>query len=91
VDFQLLKDLAPVLVGPRPPGLEGKRALALTPRLPLPNAVIDRPKSGFSLPMNDWLEQTPVLDAWRGVPQLTKSGCHWSRRMAYALAAKWAS
>ena len=91
VDFHLLRDLAPVLVAPRPPGLAGKRALALAPRPPLPEAVIDRPKSGFFLPMGDWLEQTPLLDHWRRVPQLNHPRCHWSRRMAYGLAAEWLS
>lgn len=90
VDFQLLRALAPVLVAPRPPGLAGKRALALAPQPPLPEAVVDRPKSGFFLPMGDWLEQASVLEDWRYVPQLAKPGCHWSRRMAYALASEWA-
>lgn len=89
VDFHLLRDLAPVLVAPRPPGLAGKRALALAPRPALPDSVIDRPKSGFFLPMRDWLEQTSLLDHWRRIPQLDHPRCHWSRRMAYALAAEW--
>jgi asparagine synthase (glutamine-hydrolysing) len=88
VDFSLLRKLAPVLVAPRPPGLPGKRALALTPRPALPDVVIDRPKSGFFLPMGEWLEQTPLLERWRRIPQLNQPGCHWSRRMAYALAAE---
>ncbi|MGY6214053.1 asparagine synthase (glutamine-hydrolyzing) [Methylolobus aquaticus] len=89
VDIQLLRDLAPVLAAPRPPGLPGKRSLALAPRPALPAEVIDRPKSGFSLPMDRWLAQTQLLDAWRRVPLLTRPGCHWSRRMAYGLVAEW--
>ncbi|AUB83861.1 asparagine synthase (glutamine-hydrolyzing) [Candidatus Thiodictyon syntrophicum] len=86
VDFHLLRELAPVLAAPRPVGLTGKRALALAPRPALPNTVIDRPKSGFSLPMGDWLERTPLLERWRSIPLLNHPRCHWSRRMAYALA-----
>ena len=88
VDYQLLQDLAPVLVAPRPAGLPGKRALALAPPRPLPDAVIGRPKSGFYLPMGDWLEKSTLLEEWRDVPRLADAGCHWSRRMAYALAAQ---
>lgn len=85
VDFQLLRDLAPVLVAPRPAGLPGKRSLAQAPRPALPDAVIDRPKSGFSLPMDAWLAQTPLLDHWRQIPQLNHARCPWARRLAYAL------
>lgn len=89
VDFQLLRELAPALVAPRPAGLDEKRALALAPRPALPAAVIDRPKSGFYLPMGEWLEQSGSLDGWRCVPKLNLAGCHWARRMAYGLAAEW--
>lgn len=85
VDFHLLRDLAPALTAPRPTSLPGKRPLALAPRPALPDVVIDRPKSGFSLPMDEWLAQTPLLDHWRWVPQLNHPGRHWARRMAYAL------
>ena len=34
---------------------KGKRTLAAAPSLPLPEAVIDRPKTGFSTPLADWL------------------------------------
>jgi asparagine synthase (glutamine-hydrolysing) len=89
VDVQLLRDLAPVLVASRPSGMEGKRALALAPQPPLPDAVIDRPKSGFYLPMADWLEQTSLVDHWRQHPSVRTPGCHWARRMAFGLAMQW--
>lgn len=89
VDFHLLRDLAPVLVAPRPPGLASKRALALAPLLPLPDKVLNRPRTGFYLPMGDWLERTSALDGWRRIAQLAEPGCHWSRRMAYGLVSEW--
>jgi asparagine synthase (glutamine-hydrolysing) len=33
----------------------GKRALAGIPTTPLPSSVLDRPKTGFSVPTRDWL------------------------------------
>jgi asparagine synthase (glutamine-hydrolysing) len=86
VDFQLLCDLAPVLVH-RPAGLPGKRPLALAPDPPLPEEVIRRRKSGFSLPMDRWMERSDVLSGWRGNRHLRKAGIFWTRRMAYSLMA----
>jgi asparagine synthase (glutamine-hydrolysing) len=91
VDLQLLRELAPALVAPRSFGMEGKRALALAPVHPLPEAVINRPKSGFTLPMGQWLEQSSLLDHWRQIPRLSHPSCHWARRMAYGLAMQWMS
>jgi len=84
VDFQLLCDLAPVLVH-RPAGVPGKRPLALAPDPPLPEEVIHRRKSGFSLPMDRWMERSDVLSTWRGNRRLRKKGVSWARRMAYSL------
>ena len=52
VDITLLRQLAPMLAGDRPPG---KRAMAQSPRDALPDAVLNRPKTGFSVPVRDWL------------------------------------
>lgn len=86
VDAQLLTTLAPLLVQRLPP-LHAKRPLANAPTPCLPASIIDRPKTGFALPMSRWLEHTQVLDHWRRLPPLAQPCCHWSRRMAYALIA----
>ena len=52
VDATLLQRIAPMLAGTNPPG---KRAMALTAPKRLPDAVLDRPKTGFSVPVRDWL------------------------------------
>lgn len=84
VDIELLRTLAPALVN-RPPGLEKKLPLAQAPIKPLPPGVVRRPKTGFSLPMQRWLDNSRVLDGWRRVPSLRGPRCHWARRMAYSL------
>jgi asparagine synthase (glutamine-hydrolysing) len=84
VDVKLLRTLAPALVR-RPKGMEKKVSLANAPRRALPPSVLNRPKSGFSLPMERWLDKSAALDSWRRIPSLTDSKCHWSRRMAYSL------
>lgn len=87
VDYQLLQELAPILAAPRPVGMEGKRALALAPRPVLPDTVLNRPKSGFALPMDRWITRTEALAKWRQQPFLDRKGTPWARRMAYALLA----
>ncbi|MGF1626983.1 MAG: asparagine synthase (glutamine-hydrolyzing) [Alphaproteobacteria bacterium] len=52
VDIALAGALAPMLAGERPPG---KADMAAAPRRALPDAVLQRPKTGFSVPVRDWL------------------------------------
>ncbi|MEQ8968461.1 MAG: asparagine synthase (glutamine-hydrolyzing) [Azospirillaceae bacterium] len=53
VDPTLFAALAPVLVGRSKPA---KRDMALTPRFALPAEVLDRPKTGFMIPVREWIE-----------------------------------
>jgi asparagine synthase (glutamine-hydrolysing) len=54
VDAHLLRRIAPVLVTRRK---RGKQLLAVAPRPPLPAAVRQRRKTGFTLPIKEWLSQ----------------------------------
>ncbi len=54
VDAHLLAKLAPVLVTRKE---RGKQILANAPRPPLPDAVRARRKTGFTLPIKEWLGQ----------------------------------
>jgi asparagine synthase (glutamine-hydrolysing) len=54
VDAHLLRKLAPVLVTRRE---RGKQLLADAGRPPLPAAVRSRRKTGFTLPINEWLRE----------------------------------
>ncbi|HEX9161114.1 MAG TPA: asparagine synthase-related protein, partial [Thermoanaerobaculia bacterium] len=53
VDAHLLERVAPALVGRRE---RGKRILAEAPKPPLPEAVRNRRKTGFTLPLKEWLK-----------------------------------
>ena len=53
VDTRLLAALAPMVPGFG--GGAGKRALARAPERPLPQDLVDRPKTGFSVPIGRWL------------------------------------
>ena len=54
VDAHLLRRLAPLLVHRKG---RGKQILAAAPRPPLPPAVRQRRKTGFTLPINEWLRE----------------------------------
>jgi asparagine synthase (glutamine-hydrolysing) len=83
VDVELLKRIAPRLVALRPG--DGKRAVAGAPSTPLPEHIRDRPKTGFTVPVDQWMLQDKGLDAWKQVPALRAPGCPWARRWAYTV------
>jgi asparagine synthase (glutamine-hydrolysing) len=60
----------------------GKRMLAQTPQRPLPEQIITRPKTGFAIPMTDWLAATASRREWTSDPLLSSTGTPWTRRWA---------
>ena len=54
-DRTLLEGVAPVISYLRPGA--GKRALGATPSKPLPRAVLERTKTGFSVPLAAWTQR----------------------------------
>jgi asparagine synthase (glutamine-hydrolysing) len=80
VDATLLKTLAPQLVAP---GFAlGKGDLATAPSRPLPEAVVSRPKTGFSTPIASWLQRSAYVRRRASVPALTAANCPWARHWA---------
>lgn len=61
VDATLLAELSPII--PRlQPGL-GKALLAAAPRRPLPDGIVRRAKTGFSVPTASWMASTSGFEA----------------------------
>ncbi len=60
VDYALLQRLAPWI---RAGAVAGKAVLAGVPRLPLPDALLGRPKTGFTTPIDRWLQRALRRDA----------------------------
>jgi asparagine synthase (glutamine-hydrolysing) len=84
VDSVLLKSLSPV-VG-KQERTRAKELIGLSPTVPLDLQIRSRMKTGFTVPVQEWLENLgSVFDTWRRVPELSRDGCHWARRMAYSL------
>ena len=85
VDSRLLEAVAPILLQDGEP--RGKRALAAASRVPLPEAVLKRIKTGFTTPIASWLQRMPG-QRYTSVPMLAAPNCRWARRWAYCIAAK---
>ncbi|MEP7244809.1 MAG: asparagine synthase (glutamine-hydrolyzing) [Gammaproteobacteria bacterium] len=83
VDAGLLRALGPSIS--HFAGGAGKRMLAMSPAKPLPESIAQRPKSGFGLPMAQWLSGTGN-QAWADVPLLSAPGTPWARRWARTVA-----
>lgn len=65
-DIDLLKTIAPLLASATPPS---KRDMAMTPQQRLPDQILNRPKTGFNVPVRDWLLQSfdPLSGSERGL------------------------
>ncbi len=53
--------------------------------------VLRRQKTGFTVPVHDWLETQLGMDAWKRVPVLRSPRTHWSRRWSYVVAERMAA
>jgi asparagine synthase (glutamine-hydrolysing) len=84
IDPRLLHNLAPVVIGLR--ARQSKRWLAASPEVRLPQAVIDRAKTGFLTPVQIWLQRDHRLQQWKRVPSIAVAGAPWARRWAHQVA-----
>lgn len=64
LDTQLWQSVVPLLRGDNP---VTKREMAMTPQRPLPDNILNRPKTGFTVPMREWLLQNDSETAHQGV------------------------
>ncbi len=80
VDARLLQALGPHVSGFA--GGVGKAMLAKAPTKPVQESIINRPKTGFSVPMAQWLVEATDQRAWAKLPSLRAPGTHWARRWA---------
>ena len=79
MDYLLVRQLAPLLAGPHAPG---KIDMALAPRHRLPSEVLERAKTGFGVPVREWLlnrNGQPREGAERGLRG-------WARHVLHAFA-----
>jgi asparagine synthase (glutamine-hydrolysing) len=78
VDIELLTAMAPAIPRLRPG--EGKAALAAAPATPLPDAVLRRAKTGFSVPTADWIDHRLAQETGRSPPKGLTSR-RWARQV----------
>lgn len=76
VDTFFFKRIAPMIASASPPG---KQDMAASPSRPLPDEVLNRPKTGFAVPMRDWLmKNDPSADdrGFRGWSRKIVEDCY---------------
>lgn len=62
-----------------------KDALAASPITPLPEYVAKRPKTGFVVPMERWLDQFDILSGWKRASAKETDNWHWARKLALSV------
>ncbi len=66
----------------------GKTALAATLARGLPESILKRPKTGFTLPIWAWLSKVEELSAWKRNPWLRRTGTDVYARWGYSVVAR---
>lgn len=66
----------------------GKSILPASLARPLPSSVLEKPKTGFTVPIWKWLRKSPQFDFWKRNDSLLRRNVHDYKRMAYAVAAR---
>jgi asparagine synthase (glutamine-hydrolysing) len=85
VDAKLQDVLGPFVS--RFAGGAGKAMLAQSPKIPLPDTIANRPKTGFSLPMATWLSKAMRMRAAADLPLRAEPRTPWARRWARSVLA----
>jgi asparagine synthase (glutamine-hydrolysing) len=84
VDRVVCEALVPSVYGMAVHGSE-KELLATAARPNLPAEISHRRKTGFALPMRDWLAQSKLFCDWRSAPFLADQRTPWARRWSYTI------
>ncbi len=69
VDVELQRKLAPLVMSAHPPS---KAHMARTPHLSLPDAILNRRKTGFNIPVQQWFQPSQAGGAERGLRSWAK-------------------
>ncbi len=84
VDIELTRRIAPLTTSSMP--LDGKQMLARSPSVPLPDDIVSRPKTGFSMPFETWISRNSTYKLPGSAPPRRADKGPWARRWACHLA-----
>lgn len=79
VDVDLLRRVAPLMFRESRPS--GKVLLANAPSKPVPSEIVNKPKTGFQIPVEKWLQRLPGCDIAASA-QLKPFGRQWAKHIA---------
>jgi asparagine synthase (glutamine-hydrolysing) len=82
VDLKLLRAVTPLLCSSAP---ISKKDMARTPTIPLPAAILNRSKSGFSVPVREWLIEDEGCGGERGLRMWAHNVCADQPRLSRTL------
>ena len=51
----------------------------------MPRDIINKPKTGFTVPLDNWLENNKDISIWKENKLLRNPNCNWARKWAYSL------
>ena len=51
----------------------------------IPDKIINKQKTGFTVPLNKWLNNNEEINIWKQNKLLRNPNCSWARRWAYTL------
>lgn len=83
-DRVLLQAVAPAVLQ-RTDATTKRDMLARAPRRPLPDSVLARRKTGFGVPVGEWLLDASSSGSWRRSAMLSRVGAPWARRWSYVV------
>jgi asparagine synthase (glutamine-hydrolysing) len=85
VDHILAKQVAKLMVGSG--NQNQKQYLAYSPAKPLPPAISERAKTGFTTPIGQWQQRgDDSTRVWQKAPALANTNCPWARRWSSIVA-----
>tara|TARA_B100000900_G_C19953636_1_gene462708 strand:- start:150 stop:503 length:354 start_codon:yes stop_codon:yes gene_type:complete len=82
VDIDLLKTVSRI---PLNNNQSLKKMLALSTFKPLPSNILDKRKTGFSTPIEKWMNQNPRLSSWKKNDYLNNKNISWSKKYGFSV------
>lgn len=82
VDLDLLKTVSRI---PLNKNKSLKKMLAMSTIKPLPSNILNKRKTGFSTPIENWMNKNPNLSSWKENEYLNNKNISWSKKYGFSI------